>query len=720
MRCFLFSLILVLLPCESFAGEFLTYTSYTGGGKPFAFASGDFAGNGRSDLAVLNGTDNVSVFLANSDATLQKPVQYPIGINPTSIAIADINGDGKLDIVVGNDGNPKISQFGDVGILLGNGNGTFRKAIHVNVGSIFPSRIVVADFNSDGKPDIALISKIGGPTLRIFIGNGDGTFRTGATYSIASGFVSFLVADFNQDGKPDLAILNEEICKTCNTVTVLLGNGDGTFQAGLVTPSLKATAMVVGDFNGDGRLDLLVGSGYFLAGNGDGTFAAPVFAGFFFEFAAAVGDLNGDGKLDLVANSQLGSNTTKQSAYSTITVLGNGDGTFQAPITYDVGPLAVAVGAVDLSGNGKLDAVTMNTDAGIGVALGNGDGTLQAARWTNIVDGYSKGGPFPVVAADFNNDGKADITTLGLDDRGFINAYAFLENGDGTFDSAPSGNCLAAGSRTAGALRSADFNHDHHLDLAVGDASNNSVVICLGNGDGTFQSAMNFFAGGAREMDLADFNGDGNLDLAVPTGGLINILHGNGDGTFQSPVNQGQGTHATYVVAGDFNGDGKVDLVVEGNFTYILLGKGDGTFQTARKVAAAGTSVRIGDFNRDGKLDLAIFTNTTVNILLGNGNGTFQSGKTYGSGFSGQWTVRDFNHDGNLDILGITATGFGILLGNGDGTFKPQANYPVSFASYLAAADFNRDGKLDLVINSTSGTIVVLNTGGAPIAPLTR
>ena len=116
----LFILFLLALPGKSFAGklgQFLTYTGYPGG-SPFAFASGDFNGDGRPDLAVLNSTDgNVTVFLTNRDGTLKKPVTYPIGVNPSSIAVADVNGDGKLDIVVANGGDPKISEFGDVGIL---------------------------------------------------------------------------------------------------------------------------------------------------------------------------------------------------------------------------------------------------------------------------------------------------------------------------------------------------------------------------------------------------------------------------------------------------------------------------------------------------------------------------------------------------------------------------------------------------------------------------
>src|SRR4030081_3515303 len=140
-------LVLFVLPEESFAGEFLTYASYPGG-QPRQFASGDFVGNGRSDLAVLNlSSDNVTVLLTNRDGTLQKPVKYAVGINPISIAVGDVNGDGKLDIIVANNGNPKISQFGTLGVLLGNGDGTFRKAIQVKIGSVFPTWLGVGDFN---------------------------------------------------------------------------------------------------------------------------------------------------------------------------------------------------------------------------------------------------------------------------------------------------------------------------------------------------------------------------------------------------------------------------------------------------------------------------------------------------------------------------------------------------------------------------------------------
>jgi hypothetical protein len=695
----LFLLVLfVVLPRESFAGEFLTYASYPEG-RPHQFASGDFVGNGRSDLAVLNLTDDaVTVLLSNSDGSLQKPVKYPIGINPDAIAVGDVNGDGKLDIIVVNHGNPKTSRFGTIGVLLGKGNGTFRKALQSNIGSVFPTWLGVGDFNGDGHLDVVAVVTGQAKMLSVFLGNGDGTFRTGASYGIGPSFSAAVLGAFNNDGKPDVAEMYYCSGGPCS-VTVLLGNGDGTFKSGIVTPLPQTVprVMVVGDFNSDGNQDLLVdngnGAGEFLSGKGDGTFSVSnvVFNGNLLDRFPAR-DWNGDGKLDLLLGG---------GAVGAGISLGNGDGTFQRPVAwYDLGQSTHFAGAFDLNGDGKPDVVALN-DSDIGIGLGHGNVTLQAAMFSDCCI-WAR----PLISSDLNGDGKADIASSG---GGGVQVA--LGNGDGTFTFSPGvpfPDGLGLG------LRVADLNHDKHPDLLAGNG-NEYIGVALGNGDGTFQSAMNFFAGGSGEFDLADFNGDGNLDLVVPSGGFVNILLGNGDGTFQSAVNQGFGTHAVYVVAGDFNGDGKVDLVVLGSNgnTYIMLGKGDGAFKNPVVIAGAGSSVRTGDFNQDGKLDLAIF-NGGITVFLGKGDGTFQPGKTYGSGFLGSWTTRDFNGDGKLDLLAITPTGFAVLLGNGDGTFQPQVNYLMSgtsAATYLTAADFNGDHKLDLAITGKYGTEIIFNTG---------
>ena len=254
-----------------------------------------------------------------------------------------------------------------------------------------------------------------------------------------------------------------------------------------------------------------------------------------------------------------------------------------------------------------------------------------------------------------------------------------------------------------------DFNHDGIPDLAVaaGCCPNGGVSILLGNGDGTFKSAVNYAAGtGPTSLVATDFNHDGNLDLAVASSlsDYVSILIGNGDGTFrpgpQSPVLIHPATH---IASGDFNGDGKPDLVTIGtNIISVMLGNGDGTFQDAvlTEPNFYVESFGIGDFNRDGKLDVVTAGNFTVNVFLGNDDGTFEYGASYPSAESPESiAVADFNGDHKLDLAIAPSEGgcFSVLLGNGDGTFEEPVNYPIAFGDWIAAADFSGDGKLDLV-----------------------
>jgi FG-GAP-like repeat/Abnormal spindle-like microcephaly-assoc'd, ASPM-SPD-2-Hydin len=234
------------------------------------------------------------------------------------------------------------------------------------------------------------------------------------------------------------------------------------------------------------------------------------------------------------------------------------------------------------------------------------------------------------------------------------------------------------------------------------------VVVLLGNGDGTFRHEASYTAGTSpTSLVAADFNHDGNLDLAVANSlsDYVSILLGNGDGTFRAGPQSPSLIHpATRISSGDFNGDGKPDLVTIGtNIISVMLGNGDGTFQDAVLtepnfyVESFGT----GDFNRDGKLDVVTAGNFTVNVFLGNGDGTFQYGASYPSAESPESiAVADFNGDHKLDLAIANSEGgcFSVLLGNGDGTFEQPVIYPIAFGDWIAAADFNGDGKPDLVV----------------------
>jgi len=322
-------------------------------------------------------------------------------------------------------------------------------------------------------------------------------------------------------------------------------------------------------------------------------------------------------------------------------------------------------------------------------------------------------GGYGTVAGDFNGDGIADLATAGGNSE---TVYIQLGNGDGTFQppiTIPTGdrtypNFLAAG----------DFNRDGKLDLAVLELGTYGVLVLLGKGDGTFQTGVTVpLAPGYSiySASVGDFNGDGNLDLAV-VGDELSILVGNGDGTFQTPVSYPAG-YPQSVAVGDFNGDGKPDLAFANsslNAISILIGNGDGTFQPPVNypTGSAPSGITAADFNGDGRLDLAVAnygatSGDSVSVLLGNGDGTFQTAQNYAVGYGPTAIISgDFNGDGNLDLAVVNSVSstVSILFGNGNGTFQAQTAYSCECYLYfpiIAAADFNRDGRLDLATNSS-------------------
>jgi hypothetical protein len=478
------------------------------------------------------------------------------------------------------------------------------------------------------------------------LGNGDGTFQDPQSYTAGITPASVAAADINSDGIPDLVVANAgapiadpRTIGYAGSVQVLLGNGDGTFQAAInYAAGLSPSGVAVKDFNGDGALDLAVtisGANTIgvLLGKGDGTFAeAPNYQAGPAPSNVAVGDFNGDGFPDLVvSNFTIGNNFSSDNVS---VLLGKGDGSFHTAVPYRVGHSPAGVVVADFDGDGKLDLAVVNTGSNtVSVLLGNGDGTFQAA--VNYATGTY---PLSVTVADFNGDHIPDLAvTNGLDNTVSI----LLGNGDGTFQAS---RAYAAGIYPA-AVGAGDFNGDGIPDLVVanlgangfaGSGQNSTVTVLLGNGDGTFQTAVPYAAGlGPASVGVADFNGDGIPDLVVGNyyNDSVSVLLGKGDGTFQAAVNYTVGPYPSalsHVVVKDFNGDGIPDLAVAfAGGVRLLLGNGDGTFQTTAlsyiaggySHAASNPAIGVADFNGDGLPDLAM-TNEAFNsvaILINDG-----------------------------------------------------------------------------------------------------
>jgi uncharacterized protein (TIGR03437 family) len=323
---------------------------------------------------------------ASPAASFAPPAYYGAGILPASLAMADLNGDGKADIVVGN------AADGSVTLLLGKGDGTFYTSSCFC--AYLPTAVATGDFNGDGKADIVLADAYTG-LPQLFLGNGDATFQTALHLAVPGYPGSLAVADFNGDGNADVIVGQT----TESAFSVLLGNGDGTFQPAINNISINQPGdFAVGDFNGDGIADLAVSGPAvnILLGNGDGTFQPPVNVGGA-GGPIAVADFNGDGNADLAVGTSGGASV----------LLGNGDGTFRAATNYSAGSGTYSLAVGDFNGDGNADLAIGDGTTSISVLLGKGDGTFQAAVSHNAAD--SSQGAYAMVVGSFNAVGRSDI-----------------------------------------------------------------------------------------------------------------------------------------------------------------------------------------------------------------------------------------------------------------------------------------------------------------------
>jgi hypothetical protein len=611
-------------------------------------------------------------------------------------------------------------------VLLGKGNGTFQAPLPTNLGSLSPSSILIGDFSGAGHTDLVVSgsdTSSGQNEVEVLLGNGEGTFQATTPISLGTLSPSSIVAgEFTGDGRADIAIAGSDSSSGENEVEVLLSNGHGTFQATAPTDlgALSPSALAAADFTGNGHIDLAV----------EGSDSS-----------------SGKNEVELL--------------------LDNGDGTFQATAPTDLGGLSPsALAAADFTGNGHIDLAVAGSDSSSGkneveLLLDKGDGTFQATAPTDLVGNLS---PSFLLTGDFNGDGHTDLVVIGLNFsiiQPQNDVEVLLGKGNGTFQT-PS--LLNLGTLSPSSVVAGDLTADGRTDLVVSGSDTLSgqgaVEVLLGQSDGTFQTPrpINLSNFSPSSVLAGDFNGDGLTDLAVAgfdsSSGQdgVDVLLSGGFGRFQalSPINLGKLAPSS-VVAGEFTGAGRTDLAAAGfdsssgqNEAEVLLGEGDGTFQATTPInlgTLAPASLVVGDFDGDGRIDLAVVGSDPssgqdeVEVLLGEGDGTFHAATPtrLGTLSTHLLVTGEFTGDGRTDVavVGFDSSSLQtvaeVLRGNGDGTF--QATTPINLGSlspsFLVAGDFTGNGPADLAVAGSASSSgeneveVLLAKGDGTLQPTT-
>jgi hypothetical protein len=763
---------------------FAFHPTLPAGYLPTSVVTGDFNKDGKMDWVVSNGGGNdLWLYLGNGDGTAQLPIIIPLtGAAPIQVVAADLRKTGSLDLIVAE------ADSQTVGVLLGNGDGTFAPEVTYFVPRP-PLSIAVADFNGDGKPDIVvglLGDEFSGP-LATLLGDGTGkfgepiTFLTDNVFTGSFATIQIAAGDLNGDGLPDLAAIDAG--GVIDGTHTYLSRGDGTFKhADFVS---DGTAVALGDMDEDGCLDVVatspIGLVTIFKGSCDGNFTE---AGGSFTIGAgeqpanlALADMNGDGHLDVVtAGANFGpGGPFGPEATNLVTILpGDGHGSLGLAHVYRSEPSMFGLALADLNGDGHPEVIVASQDTDTAsVFLNDGHGALPGPTGEYI--GYEDGANFGTSNApgtsnffvtDIDGDGKPDLAVLELPE--FFNfpweIAVMLNDGTGHFGPAVRTPISPFADNPSGVVFG-NFRNTSRPDLLVSlfDPQTDgvpSVLLFPNTGQGNFGPPI------TTQLDpnlgtflsllaTGDFNGDGKLDFVIASdksgagGGMqMTVFLGNGDGTFLQGATQlfatgiPIGSRPASIFAGDFNHDGKLDVLIWAynnqigrlnHNVYEFLGNGDGTFQPAKLLFQDFGFFTVADLNHDGIPDIVEYVGSLTtsddllpygfNIYLGQPDGTFPLSHTY-QPYPGLFflsylfdngspqqrfspMVADFNGDGNLDIAAFqfqatfpaTTSYLQILAGNGDGTFTPTfATVPFHKAGVpRTAADVNGDGRADLI-----------------------
>ncbi len=726
-------------------------------------AVADLTGDGKQDIITANySAGTVSVLLGNGDGTFQPAATYSCGpsTEPDFVAVADLTGDGRPDIITANSNGSSVS------VLMGNGDGTFQPAYVYPV--YWPTSIAVADINGDGKPDIIATSPYRN-SVSVLLGNGDGTFKPATALGLPKGTYpsSVAVADLTGDGRPDIITANGSLYSYFrgrnggSSVSVLLGNGDGTFQpARTVTlpAGIVPFAVAVTDLTANGIPDIITanfgvnkgstgnGTVDVLLGNGDGTFKPPVsFPVGPKPYSVAVADLTGDGIPDIIT-----ANDDENGSVSVL--LGNGKGTFKPATSFPVGPSPDSVAVADLTGDGIPDIITSNENGSVSVLLGNGNGTFQPAASIPV---GSK--PYSVAVADLTGDGIPDIITAN---KGSYNVSVLLGNGDGSFQPPPGQTSIPS----QDVPRLALIGRDSIPDALSLDQNTGQILFRAGTGNSSEPYAPFVIvnpdhpATAYTLVQTANFNQPeiAALDAVADTVYLYAWTGSNPQQPFQLRGSFPTGGGPVRIASDDLNGDGLGDLVVANSFddtVTIAFQQASGSFSgiLTRPIGSAPSSISFADVaGRDGP-DIVVSDQVSgdVTVLINDPNHTFAGESRYRAGpglfdiassptagtivYSNLQTVgvvaAPFTGTGLPDLLAVNAEtdSFSLLSNLGGGSFAdPQAGttFPLGSVTAVQAlvGDFTPYTTFDLAILTTSASGVsqvriYLNNGDGTFGP---
>jgi hypothetical protein len=693
---------------------FRTSSTIDVGELPFAAAVGDLNRDGRADIVVANQDDNnLSVLIANGPMTFDPPVIYGCGNSPVSVVLADFSRDGNLDVVTANYGSDSISY------LEGSASGVLDLTPVSVAVSAGPRSMAVADVDDNGILDLAVgcIGNGANSTVRILKWDvAAPPFTLLNSYSVSLTPASIAVGDFNRDGNVDLATANTDT----DTVSIALGATGGLFFPPVMSSKTvgdRPQRIATGDFDRDGNLDLsVVNDGNatvsILMGDGLGGFSPSVVVEVGASpFGQALADFDGDGWLDLA----IGCTTD-----DTVWVLaGSAGGTFNKASRFLVGPAPFDVVACDFDGDGKVDLGTADSRGGDPAGgsitvLANSTHLSSRGRFSHAVAYAAGTSPTSIAAADLDRDGVAD---LAVNDPVASVVSILLGNGDGTFPSRITSPMLADGPQF---LLISDINDNGVPDLATCDGTSTNVYVMLGLSGGSFGApALSTVPLAPRMFAVADLDGDTVGDLVTANEGNDSISTRRGAGNTFGPGG-GSSDFAVQdrprcIAAADLNHDGKQDFIV-GNAgsdsVTCVAGNTNLSLSVIDHHSSGGTeplSIAVGDFDRNGWDDVAMVNggdppNNAANVAIRLGQGAGAFGAFVPTDLhDGAISVAtaDLDSDGTLDlaISCFDTNEVAVLFGAGDGTFGGPTYYSVPAGpSGLAISDLDADGRPDIAV----------------------